>query len=178
MLNSAGYQWLRELSQYDNFQECISLSEKNIIEQYDVELALRFIIFSNINLDDYDRSSDVGEFITNQMITMFTDNMPNTQELETQFRTTFDLLQAAKSYNSFRRFTNNNHKGGFLLSPYEVIAYGLGNNYQNPPQQQAIIENIQNLYTNPNYIQFSGSGVRANTRLPNLIPLGREIFSA
>ena len=42
MANQKLYKWLRALASYPQFQESIALSEKNLIEQYDIELALRF----------------------------------------------------------------------------------------------------------------------------------------
>ena len=125
MVNPGLYEWLRELANYPEFQEAISLSEKNLIEQYDLELALRFLIFSMINIDEYDRSRDVGEYITSEMIKIAQDQNFNRDHVEQQFKKTFDLLAQSTGSNSFRRYIGETFKGGFLLSPFEVIAFGL-----------------------------------------------------
>jgi uncharacterized protein with ParB-like and HNH nuclease domain len=178
MANRDFYEWLRNLANYPQFQETISLSEKNIIEQYDLELALRFIIFSMLDIDTYDRSADVGEYITTEMLTIAQDQTFDRTIYEQKFKGTFDILAQSTENNSFRRYANETFKGGFLLSPFEVIAYGLGYNYPNLPTPEEITEKVKQLYSDPTYIQWSGSGVRANSRLPHLIPLGRELFSA
>lgn len=178
MANKDLYEWLRTLSNYPNFQEAIALSEKNIIEQYDLELALRFIIFSRLEIDEYDRSADVGEYITAEMIKMAQSQDLDRGALEQQFKGTFDILAQSTGSNSFRRYTDGEFKGGFLLSPFEAIAFGLSYNYPNFPTTDKIEEQIKQLYSNPTYTQWSGSGVRANSRIPHLIPLGRGLFSA
>lgn len=176
MIDKDAYQWLKDLAGHESFQESISLSEKNISEQYDVELALRFLIFSKIDLDNFDRSKDVGEFITERMINIFNGEI-NRQNFENIFKSTFDHIFESVGSNAFRRYSSGNFKGGFLLSPFEVTAYGLGYNYPEFPDPESTLEKIKELFSNPTYQQWSGSGVRANSRLPHLIPLGREIFS-
>lgn len=177
MIDKEAYKWLNDLSEHESFQECISLSDKNISEQYDVELALRFLIFSVINIDNYDRSKDVGEFITERMVQLFNHEVKH-EEYQERFKATFDHIFNTAGSNAFRRYTNGNFKGGFLLSPFEVIAYGLGYNYPNFPTTDQTLGKIKDLYNNKTYQQWSGSGVRANSRLPHLIPLGRNIFKA
>ena len=178
MANPGLYEWLRELANFDKFQDTISLSEKNLIEQYDLELALRFIIFSTIDVNNYDRSMDVGEYVTSKMIELAKDANFNKVDTENRFKNTFILLSQATGSNSFRRFTGQTFKGGFLLSPFEVIAFGLGYNCPSSLTIQEITEKIKAIHANPIFSQWSGSGVRANSRLPHLIPFGRKIFTA
>ena len=178
MANRDFYEWLRNLANYPQFQESISLSDKNIVEQYDLELALRFMIFSTIDIDSYDRSADIGEYITAEMLTIAKDQTFDRTMFEQRFKGTFDILAQSTGSNTFRRYADETFKGGFLLSPFEVIAYGLSYNYPNFPTTDQITENVKQLYSHPTYIQWSGSGVRANSRIPYLIPLGRELFSA
>ncbi|KIX12680.1 DUF262 domain-containing protein [Dethiosulfatarculus sandiegensis] len=177
MVKPEFYKWLRELADNENFQESISLSDKNIIEQYDLELALRFIIFSNLKIEEYDRSRDVGEYLTSKMIELAEGEVFDYDFTLKQFEATFDLLARSTASNSFRRYTDNKFKGGFLLSPFEVVAYGLGYNYPDLPSEEHVVKNVKQLYTNKTYNKWSGSGARANTRVPNLMALGRKLFS-
>ncbi len=175
MINKDSFLWLKSLSDYQNFQESISLTDKNTNEQYDIELALRFLIFSTLNMDEFDRSKDVGQFITERMISMFTDGFDQ-QEAEKRFKFTFDHVMESIGENAFRRYTNGIYKGGFLLTPYEVISYGLGFNYPNFPIIDDTRQKAKELFGIGEYQQWSGSGIRANSRLPHLIPLGRQLF--
>jgi len=180
MLNKKFYEWLRDISKYPAFVECIALSEKNIEEQYDMELALRFIVFSQINLSKYNRLGDVGEFITDRMIEFAMDEEFKRMIFETAFKRAFDLLAQTLNENSFKRYDREKSKfvGGFLLSPFEVIAFGIGYNYNSLPPAEKIEDLIKSIWTHPTFVESSGSGVRASTRLPKLIPLGREVFKA
>lgn len=177
MVNPTFHERLHELSKYLPFQEAIALSQNNLDEQYDIELALRFLVFSTISMDSYDRSADVGEFITEQMIIKAQDPKFDWPSMEVRFKESFTCISTTLGSNAFRRFADGEFKGGFLLSPYEVIAYGLGYNYPNFPSPEEIRSRVEQLYENDIYKQWSGSGVRANSRLPRLIPLGRELFT-
>ncbi|MEQ9439737.1 MAG: DUF262 domain-containing protein [Cyclobacteriaceae bacterium] len=176
MIDKESFLWLKELSGYPNFKDAISLSDKNSDEQYDIELALRFLIFATLELEEFDRSKDVGQFITERMITLFTDGFDR-DLAKNRFESTFDHITNSIGENAFRRYTNDTYKGGFLLSPFEVIAYGLGYNYPDFPSQEDTRFSAQQLFADPTYVKWSGSGIRANSRLPHLLPLGREKFS-
>jgi len=178
MVEPSFYEWLRTVASYEAFQNTIALSDKNKQEQYDLELALRFLVFSDLDLGAYDRSLDVGEYLTVRMVQLAEDKNFNRNQMQDRFRVTFEHLLKVAGDDSFRRYDGQSFKGGFLLSPFEVIAFGLGFNYRNIPSIQNTMQKIKDLYRNETYMQWSGSGVRANSRLPNLIPLGREIFKA
>ncbi len=177
MIDVSFHEWLRELSSYKNFQECIALSDKNLIEQYDMELALRFHVFATLNMDEFDRSADVGEYLTDKMVAIANDTTFDRKTENRRFKATFDHLSAATGANTFRRYSDGGYSGGFLLSPYEVAAYGLGFNYPNFPSLEKTKQRLKDLHSNETFQRWSGSGVRANSRLPHLIPLGREFFA-
>ncbi|MEW5733874.1 MAG: DUF262 domain-containing protein [Thermodesulfobacteriota bacterium] len=176
MINPNFHNRLRALSEYQPFQDAIALSDNNIMEQYDLELALRFLVFSHVNLDKYDRSADVGSYLTDVMIEMAQQKDFDWGSSEACFMSTFDYIYDVLGSEAFRRFTNGQFKGGFLLSPFEVIACGLGYNYPNFPPREETQQRVKDLHKNPIFQKWSGSGVRANSRLPRLLPLGRDLF--
>lgn len=45
MVDVSFYEWLRSLTQIDSFIETTALSEKLLVEKYDMELALRYLLF-------------------------------------------------------------------------------------------------------------------------------------
>lgn len=178
MLNDHMYKWLRQLAEYEPFQDCVNLSENPIMEQYDIELVLRFIVFSMIGLEQVTGLGDVGVFLTKKMMDFAGEQDFNYRDFESRFTTTFDILCHTVGSNAFRKYSveRNKYLGGFLLSPYEVIAFGLGFNSNNPPPLEDIADRVMNLWNNQTYIQWSGTGMTATRRLPRLIPLGRELF--
>ncbi|MBC7869803.1 MAG: DUF262 domain-containing protein [Chitinophagaceae bacterium] len=178
MVNRNMYQWLLELSKYDKFQEIICLSERPLQEQYDIELALRFVVFSTIEEAELVSLGDVGKFLTQKMVSIAKNKTFNFEEMKSRFIRTFDLLSRTTGENSFKRFSKEKNRflGGFFLSPFEVITFGLGNNIDTPPADERIEGLIKSIWENEIFKAWSGSGMTATRRLPKLIPLGREVF--
>jgi hypothetical protein len=179
MVNRELYLWLRKLADYEPFQDCIGLSDRPLAEQYDMELALRFVIFTNLNPEDLNGIGDVGAFLTERMVAIAEDTGFDRSAMEAQFRDTFDILVRTASDDSFARYSRERDRfmGGFILSAYEVVAFGLGWNIATPPPDADVIPRIKELWSNQTYREWSGSGITATRRLPRLVPLGRELFS-
>ncbi len=180
MLNKDLYELMGSLANYESFRSCIALSDRLYEEQYDMELVLRFILLFDKDEESLKQlGGDVSVFLTDGMREMALNKKLDYSHIEKAFKKTFDILDDALSDDSFKRYKREQDRflGGFLLSAYEVIALGIGYNYQNPPQANEISSNIKNIWTNSTYKKWSGAGVNAARRLPYLIPLGREVFS-
>lgn len=179
MLNKDFFIWLQDLSRYQSFQESISLSDRPLEEAYDMELALRFIVFSLIDERDLSSIGDVGEFITEKMSAISTDLSFDKQSFESLFKKTFDLLNQELGDRSFKRYYSLKDKfmGGFLVSQYEVVAYGLAYALNEGNVVGNVREKVASIWSNTEFTNWSGAGITATRRLPKIIPLGRELFS-
>lgn len=179
MVNRDMYVWLRDLANYTAFQDTISLSDRPLEEQYDMELALRFIIFATISEPDLANIGDVGTFLTDRMVRLAADQNFNRETAAKRFRETFDLLAATVHSDAFTRYSceRDRFMGGFILSAFEVIAFGLGWNIITPPVAEEVIGRVKKLWADPIYREWSGSGITATRRLPRLVPLGRNFFA-
>ncbi len=178
MLNKDFYNWLQSLASYESFQECIALSERPLSESYDLELALRFLIFSDIDVVELNQLGDVGIFITEKMRNIAAAESFDKVAWETLFKKTFDLLKDELSEESFKRYSNEKQKftGGFLLSQYEVVAYGIGYNLKKGSPVNDVRQKAVGIWSNDRYTDWSGSGITATRRLPRILPFGREVF--
>ena len=133
MKSKGVYTWLKQLSQNENFQNCVSLSDRLTIEQYDVELATRFIVLKSLGRDDLSHIADLTTFLTERILS-FADSVSSDgtvlQREKEVFEKTFSLLWAATGEDSFRRYDKQKGKflGAFLVSAFEAIALGLGHN--------------------------------------------------
>ncbi|MCP1319414.1 DUF262 domain-containing protein [Halomonas sp. 707B3] len=179
MLNKEFYTWLQSLASYSAFQECVALSDRPIQESYDLELALRFIIFSCIDASELDQLGDVGIFITERMRSIAIDPDFDQADWESLFKRTFDLLQNSLAEESFKRYSIEKQKftGGFLLSQYEVIAYGIGYNIKAGNPVHDVKAKAESIWSDNRYTDWSGSGITATRRLPRILPFGREVFN-
>jgi hypothetical protein len=180
MLNKKLYELMRSLANYEPFKNCIALSDRLYEEQYDMELVLRFILLFDKSQEDINKlGDDVSVFLTEEMRKMALDQELNYSHIETAFKKTFDILNDTTGDNSFKRYKPEHDRflGGFLLSAFEVVALGIGYNYENLPPAEKICELIKSIWSDTTYKKWSGAGVNAARRLPYLIPLGRKVFS-
>lgn len=179
MLDKTFYTWVLELSRFKPFQECMALSDGPLSEAYDMELVLRFIIFSRIEEDQLGDLKDVGVFITEKMSEIASDKGFDRAGWADLFKSTFSLPQEAVGENAFKRYNRQKERfmGGFLLSQYEVVACGISWNLAQGGKPREISEKIASIWSDQRYTDWSGSGITATRRLKRILPLGREIFA-
>ncbi len=172
------YKWLRELAD-DEFQRTLALTDRALDEQYDVELALRFLVFRTLEEDQLRGIGDVGDFVTKRM-TWLIDNADRAKEAAV-FRWTFGTIGQVGP-DAFRRFDHARSRfvGGFLISAFEVVALGLGYHAEARDHwtTEGLKHKLREVWTEPTLSERSGAGVRGSTRLPLLVPLGRRLFDS
>jgi len=179
MLNPKLLRWMKSLGDDTNFQECVALSDRLVLEGYDLELVLRFLVFYQLPETELSLVGDVGVFLTEQMRTMAANKKYNANRHKKVFQETFSLLAEYLSDSSFKRFNVERKKfqGGFSISQFEAVACGVGYNIANGVRPTNIADKVASLWSNTIYTTWSGSGITAARRLPKLIPLGRDLFS-
>lgn len=180
MINRDLYQWMRKLSLMENFRDCVALTDRALDEQYDMDLVLRFVVLRTLPTEELRSIGDMGDFLTDRVTQIAETGKIDYEAEEDAFTTTFSLLREQLGENSFKRFdvTRDRFMGGFLISAYEVIAIGMGYNYQKLRDANVQIAEItRHIWANEKFTSSSGSGVRASSRIPITIPLGRKSFN-
>lgn len=182
MENKKMFQWLLELCKDEHFQDCIVLTDRAKDEQYDMDLALRFVVFRTLETDEVKKAKDINEFITDKMLDIARDPGFSFIKEEEAFRSTFKILNETAGADCFHRYDPNKERfmGGFLLSAFEAIALGIGHNYEYllPIEDRSeILAKIKTLWSLDFFIKSTGSGKTASLRMPKIVPLGRELFS-
>jgi hypothetical protein len=178
--NPEWFEWFQNLASYDAFKECAILTDRAIDERYDLELVLRFLVFRMIPETQLANLGELGEFLTTRMVEMASSGTFAYEEESTAFQRTFDILRENVENDSFRRYdpARNKHVGGFLITPFEVFAIGIGNNYQTVESSECDIKALIRTFWTDNYPNLPlGGGVRASSRIPITINLGRELFA-
>lgn len=180
MINKRFFDWLKGLSQEADFIEATALSDRPIEEAYDVELALRFIVLSQITPAGIKSVGDVGAFLTEEMTEIAQNRRYKKADVKKLFVDTFSLLNEVLGDDAFKRFSlrKKRHEGGFLLSLYETVGLGVAFNIASGTlcTKSDIPERARSLWSNPSFTDWATAGVTATRRLPRLIPLGRELF--
>ena len=184
MVNRDAYRWIVDLARDNNFLTSTALSDRNLSEQYHLELATRFLVFRKLGDEALRGIGDIGEFLNDEVIKLaepeYFNSIRTTEERA--FKFTFEKLAQALEEQSFHRYDANKGKyvGGFSLSAFEALAIGLGFHFEKYVEG-AVVPDIgevsQQVWSDQIFQRYSGSGVRASSRIPAIIPLGRQLFA-
>lgn len=180
MINRKFYEWIRGLSEIDEFKECIALTDNATEQQYDKELVVRFVIFRKASEEQLGTIGDVNDYLTEKISEIALSKNFDYAIEELAFKRTFDYLRKNLSSDSFRRWDPDRKRfmGGFLISGYEGIAIGMGFHMDNPSYNPGDVkEAVRSIWTNSSFLNRSGSGIRASQRIPRTIPIGRTTFA-
>ena len=185
MLNIDFYKWLDNISKDQHFLNCINLSEKSLIEKFNQELVLRFIVFKNSKVEDMKKYESLAEFVTEYTIKLFESASFNKDREESIFRKTFLLLDQTLGEKSFQKYEpiRDRFEGKFLISAFESIAVGLGKNidsWDNVPRDtetvRIMFEKAKTLWQDSIFTKNIGSGSNYNSRIPAILPIGERTF--
>jgi len=181
MINLDMYRWFNELSSYEPFQEAIALTDRSLLRRYDMELVLRFIILTRAEVTQLQGIKDVANFITSNMKQLAIQGF-NREFEGSVFKKCFSTLGEIIGPSCFVRVDMGRGRGGFKLSVFEVVAVGLGKALRQNPQLIIDPTWLKQQYTavfSSNIFQeYSKSGKSASSRIPRLIPLGRDLFGS
>lgn len=185
MENKGVFESLSEMSQDPDFREVMQFSDKELSEQYDKEIVLRFLSLKSISeesLQKIKRSKDIEGFLTEETI-RYAESDAAVREADADcFQWVFSSLNQALGANAMRRFDWDAQRfvGPRLLSPFEAVATGLGHHFdslkEQEPSPEQLSEKVKSLWENETFLGVAKSGNTSATRLPRLIPLGRDVF--
>lgn len=178
------FYWLQKLASYKAFKECISgLEERWIKEQYDKELVLRLFVFSLFTMKA--KFKKVDDFLDDaifysepdSLLKMITDGEFDLDIESQKFNKTFDFLYQSKGEEVFKS-TKSNRGQQFLESLYEAIAIGLYHNIDdyNEGDIGIIINKIDELDSQSEYLQAKGTGTNTEIRIRKLVPFSKNYF--
>jgi len=177
--NRGFFEWLKQRPLDPGFEKCVSLSERAYDEQFDLELALRFVVLRCIPVDDVRGMGDLGEFLTDKMMARARDFDAWRDQEEEAFSRTFALIARSMRENAFRKYDaeRSAFTRGFSISSFEVVALGVGHNIGTTGMDQMdMTEKVKSIWSNQEFLRSSGSGVRASTRIPKTLEIGRALF--
>ena len=182
MINKPMYKWLSDLASDENFVSVFPLTSKQYDEQYHVELALRFLVLNNVGIDRISGLTDIGDFLTKRMKEIASDESYDMVIEGEKLKKTFKILNISLGDSAFKKFQAGRYLGAFSLSIFEVIGLGLGYNIDEYDEDNLNhinkIKNISEKLTEiPEFVKNSGSGARASSRLPHILPMGRDLLA-
>lgn len=178
MTDPVKYRILKELSEYEPFQESINISDNDKAERYDMELVTRFVCLRKEDVGKIRGVSDFSSYLNDKIIDIFLDVSFNWDDEITIFKRTFDTINKGLFDNAFRKFDTERgrYKGAFYISAFEFVAICLGRRDGLVPEGFNFDEQVRALwqYIADNNIKWLGYG--ATGRLSKTIALGERLY--
>jgi hypothetical protein len=181
MVNRDFYKWLVTLKDDPNFQACLPISDRQKDEQYDMELVSRFVTLWDVAEEDLKDIKEVGTYITDRIIVIAENQEYDWERTESAFRKTFKILANSMGEDSFKKYNRAKGcpSGPVLISMFEIVGLGIAYNSQQENYEiteEELREIQRSLWDNPQFVSGTGSGIRASTRIPITIPMGRNSY--
>lgn len=179
MVNREFYGWLDELRKNDAFRETLALSDKPLLEAYDMEQVLRFLILAEAHEDELASIGDVGVYLNERMVSIARDDHYNRGGWQKRFEDTFRTLQQAVGDNAFKRYSvvKHRHEGGFLVSQFEAVSCGVAWNLERGTLCEDLPSAIREIWSDARFTDWAASGITAARRLRRIVPFAREHFA-
>lgn len=175
MVSSSALDVLREMAQFQPFQDTVALSDKNIEEQYDVELVVRFVVLRRRSTENL---GALGQLLDDEIIEICRNEDFDWDHEKSIFQHTFETLQQSTGANSFRRCNVDGiaNSGGFIVSLFEIFALGIGFHIANRTLslEEVTLAHRQFWQNQDVLVQFRGR--QAGDRLRTTLVMGRELF--
>lgn len=178
-INPRFFRWLKSLAADQHFRACVLLSDAQVQEQYDMDLALRFLALRDVSPSHI---GDVHEFLRDRMEVIATDAGFDLDSEQRVFEEVFAYLDEKLNGNAFRSWSEERQifRGGFALGAYEGLALSLGRHWSKirPLLASFDIEAVvKRLWATPAY-RASFSGLRARERMVRVTPAAEEMIKA
>lgn len=185
MVNADFYRWLDDVRLDPAFSETIAVSDRAQDEQYDAELALRFLALKDAPPETLGSVGDMSDFLDERSVAFARDADYDTEREAQLFRQTFALLDSAFGDRAFRRYdeVTDRFLGGFSVSSYEAITVGTYASLDawlalDATERDSLLrERAKLLWQDAEFRNNSGSGIRASGRIPKTVPRGRHLFT-
>lgn len=172
MMNKPIFERFQALSNIPDFINCLNINERLINENYNMELALRFI---GVNYFDFNTKVHVSDYLdqVSKLLCGYTDE--DFDNIEVTFIELFALINSVLGENAFRKFKEGNYVGGFQESTFEFITIGV---FQNKDTLNAdnLLSKTQAVFANETFNQYTGSGSNIRTRVPKFLASAPEHF--
>jgi hypothetical protein len=181
MVNREAYFWTEELAKEESFQICCPLPERLVLERYELELVLRFVLLHDVDISAISEVPDLGQFLTTEMRLQLLPDGKDLPQVAGVFKRTFGMLQKSCGENALRKYDSQRDKfvGPFLISAFELVALGVAANidFVESKGPAWLTAKIQGAWSDPRADGIYGQGVSTARRLPKTLALGRLIFS-
>lgn len=174
---------LQSLRKDERVVDALSLTERQEAEQYDLELIVRFIVFQRSTAEELASFADIDTYLTDKVLEL----AESGDDAADLVRLAEDMFAVASTIGSstFRRFDTARGRtiGGFSVSAFEAASAGIASRVadwlalSDDERSAKLIYAMAALWTDDEFLKYSGGGVRATTRAPRMPSIGKRIFA-
>ncbi|MGO5444425.1 DUF262 domain-containing protein [Faecalimonas sp. LCP19S3_D12] len=181
MLNESVYDKINQLKNYDNFVNCLTLTEEKLKVEYHMELIVRYLIAKRNKVDysNYNIATEkLPDFLDKEIVKLIADERFDLDKEIEIFKKTFDKIFEVMGNNIFKKYNKEKEKfeGAFSNASFEAILVGTAENIDTinwSNYEQKVIE----LYSQKKFIKFADRGVKVVNRFKELNDFSREYFA-
>lgn len=147
------------------------LTKKQLQEQFDKELVVRYLVSRYINTDDIDLNVNIREYFTEELVNMMEENTSDVQRLGNDLLKSLQVLEEILGIEIFKKSNR------FSVAKFEVIITGLSQNIDYwETKKDELNTIIQTISDHQQFTEATKKGQRAITRFKMLIDLSKEIY--
>lgn len=183
MINEDFYNKINALKTYENYKDCINITDTKSEIEFPMELILRYFILKHnkIKFENYNMSIDLlSRFIDKETTLLIKDETFILDDEIVIFKRVFDLLKETLNGTSFKKYNSDKKEfeGGFIQYSFEAILPGLANNidYFEKDGKTTLKEKIIKMYANADFLTHSKRGNKALPRIQGMIKFSNEYF--
>ena len=177
------YRWLDSMRNLPEFQACVPLTERQLDEQYDLELVLRFVALQYSDDKVLRTYPDMETILTEQGLQLAKSPEFSRDVVIGDFREMFDVLGAIGP-DAFRRYDERRGRsvGAFSVSAYEAVTQGVSTNLEawrnvlTSEREDLLRLRIEELWSDTEFRANSGGGLRPTQRIPHMRVVGSRIL--
>ncbi len=175
MINRDYFHAIKAAADQNSFRKVISVTEDQAERQRHMELAVRFLVHTNI---PYDGRLDVEEYIDEGIVTLA--RAGDYARAVLQINRTFELLDAVAGGDALRRYQDGRHTGKVGLVGLEGIAVGVAKNFDSimaleQSEARAFVKDkIEGFWSQPESSNFTSPGLRGTVRIQRTVPFGED----
>jgi hypothetical protein len=173
------YEQFKALAEFVPYCDSVAISERGMKEAYDMDLALRFLIFSSLPVAEFSKLRDLNDFISTRMLDFIKQPTKNIAAQFAMFKRTFSLLNEVMGDEAFKRYDSKKEKfmGPFLVSSFETVACGVSFNLSKWEKNKGRLRSqIEKIWNDRNFTSNARSGINAASRVSRTIEFGRKHF--
>jgi hypothetical protein len=167
--------WLRTLSERESFKKSWKFTDRQLEQQYHLELVVRFLVFRNQDLAAIDTQLDLDFVLTEQMLALIQSPAFRMEDEATAFNKVFDDLFGAMGEDTFRRRNEeaDEYQGRGLNTAFDLLAVAYGGVYEGLLQVPDF-NKVKEVLNDDGFRQKTKAGTRALTKLRVAVAAGRE----